>query len=82
VIKSHATIDCGATSYTFIVKDDAHSHHLPLHFLNSPRNLTIIDRKPVTSGAITYITLTPLVIWNYQKDIPLFVTKLGYYLII
>jgi predicted aspartyl protease len=79
VIQFYALIDCGATGYTFIDEDFACCHHLPLHLLKSPRNLIVIDGRPITSGAITDITRTCLAIHNHQEDIPLFVTKLAYY---
>jgi predicted aspartyl protease len=62
VIKSHALIDCEATGYTFIDEDYARRHHLPLLHLRSPRNLTVIDGRPVTLGVITHIICTRLVI--------------------
>jgi hypothetical protein len=43
VIKSHILIDCGTTGHAFIKKDYTHHHHLPLHLLKLPRNLTVID---------------------------------------
>jgi hypothetical protein len=76
VIKSHALIDCGTTSYAFIDENYAPCHHLPLHLLKSSRNLIIIEGRPYTLGAITYITRTGLAIQNHQEDIPLFVIKL------
>jgi predicted aspartyl protease len=79
VIKSHSLIDCGATSYAFIDEDYTHHQHLPVYLLKSPRNPTVIDGRPVTSSAITYLTRTRLAIWNHQKDIHLFVTTLGNY---
>jgi hypothetical protein len=82
VIKSHALIDCGTTSYVFIDEDYAYHHHLPLHFLKSPKNLIVIDGRLVTSEATTHIIGTCHTIWNYQEDILLFVTKLRHYLII
>jgi hypothetical protein len=48
VIKSHALIDCGATSFAFIDEAYACHHHLPLHHLRLPRNLIVIDGRPVT----------------------------------
>jgi hypothetical protein len=62
VIKSHPLIDCGATSYTFIDEDYAYHYHLPSHLPKSLKNLTIIDGRPITAGAITHITCTSLVI--------------------
>jgi hypothetical protein len=43
VIKSHALIDCGTTSYAFIDEDYTCHHQLRLHFLKLPRDLTVID---------------------------------------
>jgi hypothetical protein len=65
VIKSHTIIACGTTSSVFIDEDYARCHHLPLHLLKSPRNLTVIDGRHVTLEAITYITLTHFTIWNH-----------------
>jgi hypothetical protein len=75
VIISHALIESGTTGYAFIDEDYAHHHHLPLHLLKSPRNLTIINERPVTSRAITHITHTHLAIWNHQEDIPLLLSS-------
>jgi hypothetical protein len=58
VMKFHALIDCGATSYAFIDEDYTHRYHLTLHLPKSPRNLTIIDRRPITWRTITHITST------------------------
>jgi hypothetical protein len=65
VIKSHTLIYSGTTGYAFIDKDYAHHHYLLLHLLQSPRNLTVIAGRLVTSGLITYIIRTRLTIWNY-----------------
>jgi hypothetical protein len=82
VIECHALIDCDATGYAFIDEDKAHRHYLPLHLLKSPRNLTVIDERPVTLGALTHITRTCLAIQNLQEDISLFMTILGHYSIV
>jgi hypothetical protein len=79
VIKSHALIDCSTTGYAFIDEDDAHCYHPLLHYLQLPRNLTVIDGRPITLGATTYITFMHLTIQNHQEVIPLFVTKLEHY---
>jgi predicted aspartyl protease len=65
VIKSYTVIDCGANSYAFIDEDYAHYCHLPLHLLKLPKNLTIIDGRPFTSGVITHITLIRIAIHNH-----------------
>jgi hypothetical protein len=82
MIKFHALIDCGTTGYAFIDEDYIRHHHLLLQLLKSPRDLTIIDGRPVTLGTITHITHTHSAIWNHQEDIPLVVTKLGHYQIV
>jgi predicted aspartyl protease len=76
VIKSYALIDCGTTGYAFIDEDFAHHYDLPLHLLKSPRYLTVIDGRPVTSGTITDITRTCHVIRNHPEDIHLLLTQL------
>jgi transposase InsO family protein/predicted aspartyl protease len=77
--QSHALIDCGATGYAFIDEDFARRKQLPLYKLHTPRTLTVIDGRPVESGAITHITKLRLLIKEHQEDIPMFVTKLGHY---
>jgi hypothetical protein len=62
VMKSDALIDYGTTGYAFIDEDYACQYHLPLHLLKSTRNLTVINGRPVTSGAITNQTPTYLTI--------------------
>jgi hypothetical protein len=79
LIKSLALIDCGTTSYIFIDEDYTHHHHLLLHLLKLLRNLTVIDRRPITSGTITHGVQACPAICNYQKNIPLIETKLGHY---
>jgi hypothetical protein len=75
VINAHALIDWGASGLTCREKDNTHYHHLPLLLLMSYRNLTVIDKRPITWGAITHITHPCLVIQNLSDDIPLLVTK-------
>jgi hypothetical protein len=82
VIKYYALIDCGTTSYVFIDEDYTHHYHLPLHLLRLPKNLLIIDGQLLTSGAMTYIVHTPLMICNHTENIPLFITKLEHYPIV
>jgi predicted aspartyl protease len=82
VIISHSLIDCGTTGYAFRDKECARHHHLPLHLLKSPRNLTIMDGRPVTTEVIMQITHTNIVIGNHQEYISLFVTKLGHFPIV
>ena len=82
VIKSHALIDCEATGYAFIDEDFARRNNLPLHRLHTPRTLHVIDGRPSLPGAVTHITKVRLQIQEHQENIPMFVTKLGQYLIV
>jgi len=78
-IRSHALLESGATGYAFIDKAFAERNNFPLFELKEPRPLTVIDRRPVSSGAITHITKIGLLINNHHEMIPACVTKLGGY---
>jgi len=78
-IRSHALIDSGATGYAFIDKAFAERQNIPLFELKEPRPLTVIDGRPVSSGAITHITKIGLSINHHHEMIPAFVTTLGGY---
>jgi hypothetical protein len=82
VIKFHALIDCGTTSYAFIDEDYACYYHLLLHFLKLPKNLTVNDGRLLTLGTTSHIVQTCLTIHNNQEDISLFVIKLEHYSIV
>jgi hypothetical protein len=82
MIKFHALIDYSTTSYTFIDEDHTCYHHLPLHLLKLPSNLTVINGGPVTSGVITHIVCIRLIIHNHQENIFLFITKLEHHPIV
>jgi len=81
-IASHTLIDCGATGVAFVDEDFARHHQLPLTPLKYPRALEVIDGHPISSGDITHTTNTTLSIHEHREQIPMFVTKLGYYLIV
>jgi len=78
-IRSHGLIDSGATGYAFIDKAFAERHNFPLFELKEPQPLTVMDRRPVSFGAITHITKIGLSINNHHEMIPAFVTTLGGY---
>ena len=42
----------------------------------------MVDGRPTTAGAVTYLIRVSLIIDNYIENINMFATKLGYYLII
>ena len=76
---SYALVDCGATGYAFVDEKFAHDHKLPLYKLKTPRSLEVIDSRPIELGLITHLTRLQISIDGYQKDILMFVTKLGHY---
>jgi len=78
-VATHALIDCGATGIAFIDEDFARHHQLPLTPLQYPRSLEVIDGRPISSGDITHVANTHLVILEHQETLPMFVTKLGHY---
>ena len=82
IIHTHALIDCGATGISFVDKDFAHHHQLPLKTLKTPRSLEVIDGRPVSSGDITQLTNIPFSIQEHHEQLPMFVTKLGHYPIV
>jgi len=80
-IASHALIDCGAMGVAFVDEDFARHHQLPLTPLKYPRALEVIEGRPISSGDITHTANAILSIHEHQEKIPMFVTKLGHYLI-
>ena len=78
-IRSHALIDSGATGYAFIDEEFAFSRGLPLYRLKEPRELEVIDGKPIESGKVTAITKVKMIIDKHVEEIPMFVTRLGHY---
>jgi hypothetical protein len=76
VMEYNILIYYSATSYEFTDKDCGCCYHLGLHFLKSPKNITVMDGPPITLGTITHMIYTSLMISNYQEISFLFVTKL------
>jgi predicted aspartyl protease len=81
-IPTHTLIDCGATGYAFIDQDFAHCHKLPLRLLKTPCALEVIDGRKISSGDITRLAEAHLSIHEHREKLPMFVTKLGHYLIV
>ena len=48
-------LDDGATGFAFMDEAFAHRHQFPLIPLKKPRDLEVIDGRPVVSGQITHI---------------------------
>ena len=81
-ITSYALVDCGATGYAFVDEEFARNHNFPLYKLKTPHCLEVIDGRPIESGLITHLSRLRMTINGHQEDIPMFVTKLGHYLVV
>ena len=82
LLPTHVLVDCGTTGYTFVDKEFARDHNLPLFKLKQPRCLKLIDGRPVESGNITHLTKIEMNINKDREIIPIFINKLGHYPII
>ena len=82
LISTHALVDCKATGFAFIDEEFTRNYNFPLFKLKKPRCLEVIDRRPIESSLITYITKLKMTIAGHQEKILLFVTKLGHYSIV
>ena len=78
-LDTHLLVDCGASGFTFIDKDYAQRHNLPLHSLKDPRRLEVIDGQTIDSGDITHVAKVGLDINGHREQLSAFVTKLGHY---
>ncbi len=78
-IRSHALIDSGSTGFAFVDEKFAISRGLPLYSLKDPRELEVIDGRPIESGLVTAITKVKLTIDKHVEEIPIFVTILRHY---
>ena len=81
VIPCFTLLDDSATGFAFLDEAFAHRHKFPLIPLKKPRDLEVIDGRPVVSGQITYIVRTKLPIRNHVEEAFFFITtgKLGHY---
>jgi hypothetical protein len=82
VVNSHALIDCVATGIAFVDKDFVPHHQLEEKELKESRELEVIDGRPIESGTITTMARLNIGIRSHQEQLPAFITKLGYYLIV
>jgi len=55
-IQTPAMIDTDAMGFAFINENFIHQHKFPHYRLNPPRDLEVIDGRPIESGQITHVT--------------------------
>ena len=75
VLSPFGLVDCGATGYSFVDKEFARDHNLPLHKLKDPRVLEVIDGRPIESGNITHYVKCKIDINGHKETIAMFVTN-------
>jgi len=81
-IPTHALMDCGATGIAFLNRDSARHHQISLQELKQIRQVEVIDRRPIESGDITHVAKVGMMMKDQDKQLPMFVTKLGHYPIV
>jgi len=75
-------IDTGDTEFAFIDQNFALPHNLELYWLKKPYYLEVIDRRPIQSGAVTYLAYLKFTINDHKKKSPICVTTPENYLIV
>jgi hypothetical protein len=55
---------------------------IPLQELMEKKQLEVIDGRPIESADITYISKVGMTIWHHREQLPIFVTRSGYYPIV
>jgi len=81
-IQTPAMLDTGATGFAFIDENFVRQHKFPRYRLNPPRDLEVIDRRPIESGQITHLTKISYQIQDHTEMLPAFITKLGHFLLV
>jgi len=78
-IHTPAMIDTGATGFAFIDENFVRQHKFPRYRLNPPRDLEVIDGRPIESGQITHLTKISCQIQDHTEMLPAFITKLEHF---
>lgn len=77
-IPTHALIDCRATGIAFMDQDFACHHQIPVQELNTQKQVEVIDGRSIKSGDITHFAKVGMKVHEHNKQVPLFVNKLGH----
>jgi len=78
-IQTPAMIDTGAMGFAIIDENFVHQHKIPRYRLNPPRDLEVVDGRPIESGQITHLTKISCQIQDHTEMLPTFITKLGHF---
>jgi len=78
-IQTPAMTDTGAMGFAFIDENFVRQHQFPRYRLNPPRDLEVIDGRPIEFGQITHLTKISCQIQDHTEMLPAFMTKLGHF---
>jgi len=78
-IPMYALINCGAMGIAFMDQDFARHHRIPLQKLKEKNQVEVIDGKAIESGDITHIAEVGMYVQDHGEQLPMLITKLGYY---
>jgi len=78
-IQTPAMIDTGAMGFVFIDENFVRQHKFSRYGLNPPKDLEVIDGRPIESGKITHLTKISCQIQDHTEMLPAFITKLGHF---
>lgn len=81
-VPTFALIDTGASGYAFVDESFVRHHKLNMTPLKIPRQVEVIDGRPIRSGKITHFVTLDLDIHGHREEAPCFVTQLGSYPIV
>ena len=76
---SNILTDTGATGFAFIDENFVRQHKFPRYRLNPPRDLGVIDGRPIESGQITHLTKISCQMQDHTEMLLAFITKLGHF---
>jgi len=72
-------IDTGTTGFAFIDENCVRQHKFPRYRLNPPRDLEVIDGRPIESSQITHLTKISCQIQDQTKMLPAFIAELVHF---
>ena len=72
-------IDTGTSGFAFINENFVCQHNFPRYRLNPPRDLEVINGRPIASGQIMHLTKISSQIQDHTETLPTFITKFGHF---
>jgi len=81
-VPTHSLVDCGAIGIAFIHQDFACHLHVPNQEQKEEKQVEVINGRLIKSRDVTHITKVGMNIQAHADQLPMFLTKLGHYLIV